>query len=81
MTGDRTESQVKTVNSHNAKSNAETKVGSVQGESDQDDVRVIGSNLTEADELSISDDLDAGGDPYNSTGQHVVLKIKQEYPD
>lgn len=73
--------QVKTVNSHNAKSDAETKATSVQVEPDQDDVRVIRSNLKEAEALSISDDLDAGGDPYNSTGQHVVLKIKQEYPD
>ena len=75
------EIQGKKVNSHNPKTNAEAKVTTVRIESDHENVRVIKSNLQEADELSISDDPDAGGDPYNSTGQHVILKAKRDLPD
>ncbi len=48
---------------------------------DQDEVRVIGSRLHEAAELSISEDDDAGSDPYNSTGQHVIIKSKIDLQD
>ncbi len=48
---------------------------------DQDAVRVIGSRLHEAAELSISEDDDAGSDPYNSTGQHVTIKSKIDLQD
>ena len=27
--------------------------------------------------LTIADETDFGGDPYNSTGQHVIIKAKQ----
>jgi hypothetical protein len=39
-------------------------------------VQILRSTLGLGDELSIADDADFGGDPYNSTGQHVVLKSK-----
>lgn len=28
-------------------------------------------------DLSIADDTDLGSDPYNSTGQHIIIKAKQ----
>ena len=31
------------------------------------------------DELSIEDDSGIGGDPYNSTGQHVILKPSKKF--
>lgn len=69
------------MNSHNAKTGAEAKIERVRIESARDDVRVIKTKLADAAELSISEDLEHGGDPYNSTGQHVILKMKQDLPD
>ncbi len=69
------------MNSHNTKTGAQAKITGLRVKSDHEDVRVITSNLQEAAELSISDDPDMGGDPYNSTGQHIVLKIKRDLPD
>jgi hypothetical protein len=42
---------------------------------------VVSANLIEAAELSISDDDDKGSDPYNSTGQHVIIKVKNDLQD
>jgi hypothetical protein len=66
--------QGKTVNSHNPKTESVIRTESVRITRDQDEVRVIKSRLHEAAELSISEDDDVGSDPYNSTGQHVVIK-------
>ena len=44
-------------------------------------VRVIGSKLVDAEALSITVDEDKGSDPYNSTGQHVILKSKLDEQD
>lgn len=65
------------MNSHNAKSEAAVHEEIVRIETDRNDVRVLRAKLRDANELSIADDYDNGGDPYNSTGQHVVLKAKQ----
>ena len=73
--------QGKTVNSHNPKTESVIRTESVRINGDQDDVRVIKSNLHEAVELSISEDDDKGGDPYNSTGQHVIIKSKIDLQD
>jgi hypothetical protein len=43
-----------------------------------DNVRVLDSKLGEIDELAIDEDFDLGGDPYNSTGQHVILELKKD---
>jgi len=37
------------------------------------DVRVLRTRLRNLEDLSIMDDEDLGGDPYNSTGQYVTL--------
>lgn len=73
--------QGKTVNSHNPKPESVITAESVRITGDQDDVRVIKSNLQEAVELSISEDDDRGSDPYNSTGQHVIIKSKIDIQD
>lgn len=43
-----------------------------------DNVRVLDSKLGEIDELAIDEDFDWGGDPYNSTGQHVILELQND---
>jgi hypothetical protein len=67
------------MNSHNPKSESVVRPGTaqtVQIVPERADPRVISSNLVDIDQLSISEDCDTGGDPYNSTGQHVVIQSK-----
>lgn len=45
----------------------------VGSEAGQENVRVLQLDLTAANDLAIADDLNTGGDPYNSTGQHVII--------
>ena len=63
------------MNSHNAKTESVIKSESVRAGTEED-VRVIQSSLIGAAELSISEDCDQGSDPYNSTGQHVIIKSR-----
>ncbi len=69
------------MNSHNAKMDTQAKIESVRVETGHDNVRVLKSTPQESAEMSISDDLENGGDPYNSTGQHAILKIKRALLD
>lgn len=41
-------------------------------------VQVLDSELSETEELAIDEDLDAGGDPYNTTGSHVIIQLQEE---
>jgi len=41
-------------------------------------VKIVRTRLSEADTLTVQDDLDTGGDPYNSTGQFFVPAIKKQ---
>jgi len=66
------------MNSHNTKIRSDDSNATTLKTADQDEVRVIKSSLVEASDLSISDELDKGSDPYNSTGQHVILKSRTE---
>ncbi len=66
------------MNSHNAKADLVVKIESVQIGFDEDEVRVLKSDLVKAPELSISDDYDTGSDPYNSTGTHVIIPEKSD---
>ena len=40
-------------------------------------VTVHHSDLDEDEELTIDEEFDLGGDPYNSTGQQMVIKPKK----
>ena len=64
--------------SHNAKIDEVVSKESVRIETDSTDVRVLRSRLVEENALSIADDYDNGGDPYNSTGQHVIVKLEKD---
>lgn len=61
------------MDSHNTKTGKIVTHELVGSEADQENVRVLQSNLTAANDLAIADDLNTGGDPYNSTGQHVII--------
>ena len=42
-----------------------------------DNVRVLDSKLGEIAELAIDESFTAGGDPYNRTGKHVIVKLDE----
>ena len=51
----------------------------VQVETDlRKNAQVIDSDVNTADELAVDNDFDSGGDPYNTTGSHVILQLKQD---
>lgn len=64
------------MDSHNTKTGKIVTHELVGSEADQENVRVLQSNLTAANDLAIADDLNTGGDPYNSTGQHVIITFR-----
>ena len=41
-------------------------------------VQVLDSKLSETEELAIDEDFDPGGDPYNTTGSHVIIQLQEE---
>ena len=53
----------------------------VRVEADHKDLGGLKSELVDVNELSIMDDYDAGGDPYNTTGQHLVVKSRINIED
>lgn len=64
------------MNSHNSKMASAEQTEAIRIVAHKDDVRVIKTNLTGPAELSITEEDDRGGDPYNSTGQHAIIKSK-----
>ena len=46
-----------------------------------EEIEVLDAELLDVNELSIEDDADAGSDPYNCTGQHVIIKSKINWRD
>jgi hypothetical protein len=50
----------------------------VQAEIDlRNKAQVVDSELSEIDKLAIDDDFDGDGDPYNTTGSHVIIQLKK----
>jgi hypothetical protein len=48
-----------------------------RGKSDfRNKASIVQTSLVQDDMLAIADDVDFGGDPYNSTGQHCIVKAK-----
>ena len=64
------------MNSHNTKTESAGGKEPVRTETDQDEPRVLKTTLVDLSELTIVENYDIGGDPYNSTGQHVIIKSK-----
>ena len=50
----------------------------VQGDTDRGDVQLRHSELKEVNELAVDEDISTGGDPYNSTGKHVIIKSQED---
>jgi len=50
-------------------------------ETDDHEKRVLRSKLVESPDLSILEDSNVGGDPYNSTGTHVIIPPKGDLGD
>lgn len=64
------------MNSHNPKTEMSTHKTPVASEESIAAAKALTSSLVVQTELSLDDDFDLGTDPYNSTGQHVVLSQK-----
>jgi len=63
------------VNPHNTNQQPDEQGQPVRIVATRENVRVIGSGVTGPAALVLADD-DTGRDPYNSTGQHVIIKMK-----
>jgi len=62
------------MNSHNAKLTTAIRQAPVRVDTDLHDVQILRSSIKDVAGLAIADDLDVGGDPYNCTGQHCIIK-------
>lgn len=69
------------MSSHNPKAESVVVPETVNIVSEREDVRAINSHPSTSDEISIAEDDDAGTDPYNSTGQHVIIKSRLQQVD
>ena len=66
------------MNSCNAKADTDVRKEKVELKTEEHDVRVLRSSFVDAPELAFEDEPDTGCDPYNSTGQHVSIKPKDD---
>ena len=41
------------------------------------EIDILNAKIQTSESLSLDEDYSIGGDPYNSTGQHVVIKQKE----
>jgi len=70
------------MNSHNTKPAFSTHKTPVADDSAVEEARVIGAKLIRDVDLTVDDsDPDQGCDPYNTTGQHVILQQKRSNRD
>jgi hypothetical protein len=65
------------MNSHNTRPDFVHYKTPVRDDSAVEEARVISTKLIKDVNLTIEHDVDDGCDPYNSTGQHVVLKQRK----
>lgn len=64
------------MNSHNTKTSFVFHKTPATGLAEKRGAEVLSSSLIGDSELAIAGDVDNGCDPYNTTGQHVVLPKK-----
>ncbi|MDA0994653.1 MAG: hypothetical protein O3A13_13620 [Proteobacteria bacterium] len=65
------------MNSHNAKPDFSFHKTPVVGKDYVEEAKIVGLRLRNDVDLSIADEQDSGCDPYNATGQHVILKQRK----
>lgn len=75
------QSEGKNVNSRITNRQSGAKGKPVRAVAAGQNVRVIQSSLVGPEALALSDDDNQGGDPYNTAGQHVVIKLKAASQD
>lgn len=64
------------MNSHNTKLDFTYHKTPVVADTDAKEAELVSASLTNESGLQLDDDFDLGCDPYNATGQHVVIKSK-----
>jgi hypothetical protein len=69
------------VDSHNTKADKVVTNEVVSIDAGPESVRVLQLDLVEASDLAIANDFNTGSDPYNSTGQHVIIKSRMDLED
>lgn len=70
------------MDSHNTETKKVVSDESVEiRKADDSDVRVLNWDRVEPEDLSIADEPNPGGDPYNSTGQFVIIKSRINLED
>ena len=69
------------MNSHNTKPVFDYHKTPVLTEEVKLETKKASKSLVKEAELSIADDVDGTCDPYNSTGQHVILQAKLRRKD
>lgn len=65
------------MSSHNTKAAFAFHKTPVVTDTDKEEAEVISTSLIIDSELTIADEHDTGCDPYNSTGQHLVIRPKK----
>ena len=65
------------MNSHNAKAAFSFHKTPIADDSALQEAEVISSKLISEVNLTINDDQDQSCDPYNTTGQHIILRQKK----
>jgi hypothetical protein len=69
------------MNSHNAKLATAVRKAPIKVDTDLHDVQVLRSSIKDVESLAIADDIDNGGDPYNCTGQHCIIKSDKKHEE
>ena len=69
------------MDSHNTKADKVVTDEVVSIDAGLEGVRVLQLDVVEASDLAIANDFNTGGDPYNSTGQHVIIKSRMDLED
>jgi len=69
------------MNSHNAKLATVARKAPIKVDTDLHDVQVLRSSIKDVESLAIADDQDSGGDPYNCTGQHCIIKSDKKHEE
>lgn len=69
------------MDSHNTKADKVVTNEVVSIDAGLESVRVLQLDLVEASDLAIANDFNTGSDPYNSTGQHVIIKSRMDLED
>jgi len=69
------------MNSHNAKLATAVRESPIKVDTDLHDVQVLRSSIKDVESLAIADELDSGGDPYNCTGQHCIIRSDKKHEE